>query len=85
MVRIGGNNITNRRFLDDTDALAEEEQELVIIVESPDKTCTRYKMEISAEKIKVMTNNANCIQMEIKVNGPKLSTLTNFKYLRLLS
>ena len=29
MVRIGGNNITNRRFLDDTDALAEEEQELV--------------------------------------------------------
>ena len=68
-VSIGGRNITNFRFADDIDALAEEEQELEALVESRDKTCTRYKMEISAEKNKLMTNSANCIQREIKEKG----------------
>ena len=87
---IGGRNITNLRFTDDIDALAEEEQidalaeeeqELEVLVESLDKTCTRYKMEISAEKTKLMTNNANGIQREIKVKGQKLGTVTSFNYL----
>ena len=34
------------------DALAEEEQKLEAVVESLDKTCTRYKVAISAEKTK---------------------------------
>ena len=63
-VSIGGRNITNLRFADDIDALAEEEQELETLVESLDKTCTRYKMEISAEKTKLMTNSANGIQRD---------------------
>ena len=63
-VSIGGRNITNLRFADDIDALAEEEQELEALVESLDKTCTRYKMEISAEKTKLMTNSANGIQTD---------------------
>ena len=37
------------------DGLAEEEQELEAQVESLDKTCTRYKMEISREKTKQVT------------------------------
>ena len=53
-VSIGVRNITNLRFADDIDAVAEEEQELEALVESLDKTCTRYKMEISAEKTKLM-------------------------------
>ena len=81
-VSIGGRNITNLRFADDIDVLAEEEQEqLEALVESLDKTCTRYKMEISAEKTKLMTNSANGIQREIKVKGQKLGTVTSFKYL----
>ena len=63
-VNIGGRNITNLRFADDIDALAEEEQELEALVESLHKTCTRYKMKISAEKTKLMTNSANVIQSE---------------------
>ena len=78
-VSIGGRNITNLRFADDIDALAEEEQELEALVESLDKTCTRYKMEIGAEKTKLMTNSA--IQREVKVKGQKLGTVTSFKYL----
>ena len=65
-VSIGGRNIINMRFADDIDALAEEQQELEALVESLDKTCTRYKMEISAEKPKLMTNSANGIQRQIK-------------------
>ena len=63
-VSICGRNITNLRFADDIDALAEKEQELETLVESLDKTCTRYKMEISAEKTKLMTNSANGIERE---------------------
>ena len=63
-VSIGGRNITNLRFADDIDALAEEEQELEALVESLDKIFTRYKMEISAEKTKLMTNSATDIQRE---------------------
>ena len=63
-VSIDGKNITNLRFADDIDALAEEEQELEALVESLDKTCTMYKMEVSAEKTKLLTNSANGIQRE---------------------
>ena len=66
-VSIGGRNITNLRFADDIDALVEEEQELEALEGSLDKTCTRYKMEISAQKTKLMTNSANGIQREIQV------------------
>ena len=77
-VSIGGRNITNLRFADDI-ALAEEEQGLEALVENLDETCTRYKLEISAEKTKLMTNSANSIQREIKVKGQKFGT--SFKYL----
>ena len=80
-VSFGARNITNLWFADEIDALAEEEQELEAIVGSLDKICTRYKMEISAEKTKLITNSANGIQREIKVKGQKLGTVTSFKYL----
>ena len=80
-VSIGGRNIINLQFADDRDALAEEKQELEALVESLDKTCTRYKMEISAEKTKLMTNSANGFQREIKVKGQKLGNVTSFRYL----
>ena len=57
-------SITNLRFVDDIDALAEEEQELEALVESLGKTYTRYKMEISVEKTKLMTNSANDIKRD---------------------
>ena len=53
----------NQLFAEDTDAVAEEEQEIETLVESLNKTCTRYKMEISAEEIKLMTNGSNAIQI----------------------
>ena len=60
---------------------AEEEQELEAPVKSLDKNCTRYKIETSAEKTKLMTNSVSGIQREIKVKGQKFGTVTSFKYL----
>ena len=80
-VSIDDINITNLRFADDIDALAEEEQELEALVESLDKTCAKYKIELGAEKTKLMTNSANGIQREVKVKWQKLDTVTGFEYL----
>ena len=76
-------NIITLQFVEDIAAVAEEEQEQETLVDSLIKTCTRYKMEISAEEIKQMTNSFSAIQTEIKVKGQKLGTVTSFiKYLR---
>ena len=39
------------------------------------------EIHVSAEKTKLMTNNANGFQREIKVKGQMLGTVTSFKYL----
>ena len=80
-VSFGGRTITNLRFADDMDGFAGEEEELVNSVERLDKVSTAYGMEISAEKTKLVTNNTSGINTEIKVNGQKPETVTNFKYL----
>ena len=85
MVSISSRNTINLQFALDIDAVAEEKQEQETLVESVNKICTRYKMEISAEEIKLMTNSSNAIQTEIKVKGQKLGTITSFiKYLEQL-
>ena len=82
-ISISSRNILNLQFAADIDAIAEEKQEQETLVESLNKTCTWYKMEVSAEEIKLMTNSSNAIQMEIKVKEQKLGTVTSFiKYLR---
>ena len=56
-------------------------RKLKALVESLDKTCIRYKMEISADEIKLLTNSANGIHREIKIEGQKLGIVTSFKYI----
>ena len=80
-VSIGGRTITNPRFVDDIDGLAGEEEEMAKLVERLDRASTAYDMEISVKKTKLMTNNTSGINIEIKVNGQKLETVTSFKYL----
>ena len=68
-VSIGGRTITNLRFADDIDGLAEEEEELAKLVERLDEASIDYGMEISAEKTRLMTNNTSGINTQIDVNG----------------
>ena len=74
-VSIGGRLITNFRFANDIVVNAEEEKEAGVLVD------TRYKMEINPDKTKVMTNNPNGFQKEIKIKGQRLEEVENFKYL----
>ena len=53
MVGIDRRTITDLRYADDIDALAEKEQDLEALLESLDKTCTMYKM---MEKVLKRTN-----------------------------
>ena len=64
-VSIGGRKITNLRFADDIDGIAEL-KELVKLVERLNKASTAYGIEISAEKTKLMTNNTSGINTETK-------------------
>ena len=68
-VSIGGRLITNFRFTDDIVVNAEEEKEAGVQVDRLDTTTTRCKMEICPDKTKVMTNNPNGFQREIKIKG----------------
>ena len=79
-VSIRGRLITNFRFADDIVVNAEED-EAGILIDRLDRTTTRYKMEIGPDKTKVMTNNPNGFQREIKIKGQRLEEVENFKYL----
>ena len=76
-VSIGGQLITNFRFEDDI-VVTTEEEEASVLVDHLDTTTTRYKVEISPDKTKVMTNNPNGFQREIKIKGQRLE-VENFK------
>ena len=80
-VSIGGRLITSFRFADDIVVNAEEEEEADVLIDRLDRTTTRYKMEIGPDKTKVMTNNPNGFQREIKIKGQRLGEVENFKYL----
>ena len=80
-VSIGGRIITNFRFADDIVINAEEEEEAGVLIDCLESTTTRYKMEIGPDKTKVMTNNPNGFQREIKIKGQRLEEVENFKYL----
>ena len=80
-VSIGGRLITNLRFADGIVVNAEEEEEAGVLVDRLDTTTTWYKMEIGSDKTKVITNNPNGFQKEIKIKGQRLEEVENFKYL----
>ena len=81
-VSIGGRLITNLCFANDIVVNAEEEEEeAIVLIDRLDRTTTRYKMEIGPDKTKVMTNNPNGFQREIKIKGQRLEEVENFKYL----
>ena len=80
-ISIGGRLITNFRFEDDIVVNAEEEEEAGVLIDRLDRTTTRYKIEICPDKIKVMTNNPNGFQREIKIKGQRLEEVENLKYL----
>ena len=56
-ISIGGRTVTNLCFADDINSLAGEKEELAKLVDCLDKASIAYSMEISAEKIRLMTKH----------------------------
>ena len=71
-VSIESRTTTKLRFVDDIDGLAGKEEELTFLLGRLDKPSAPFGMEISAEKIKLITNITNGISIDIRVNGEKL-------------
>ena len=80
-VSIGGRTISNLGFTDGIDGLAGKEEELFSLMDRLGKISATLSMEISAEKTKLMTDNANGISIDIRSNGEKLYKVDSFKYL----
>ena len=80
-VSIGGRLINNFLFADDIVVNTEEEEEAGVLIDRLDTITTRHKMEIGPDKTKLMTNNPNDFQREIKIKGQRLEEVENFKYL----
>ena len=80
-VKVGGRIITNLRFAYDIDGLAGKEEELENLVKKVETASTAHGMEISLEKTKIMSSNANGLTKTIKGKGynlkqwPTLNTL----------
>ena len=79
-VRLGGRTITNLRFTDNIVGPAGKE-ELGNLVNTVERASTAYGMEISPEKVKIISNKADGLTKNIKVKGYNLETVTNFIYL----
>ena len=60
--------------------MTREEDELTRLVHNLDTAATKFGMEISDEKTKIMTNNGT-LQRDITIQGQKLETIDHFKYL----
>jgi len=81
-VSIGGRATANLTFAEDIDGLAGKEKELASQVGRLDKTSAAgFCMEITAEKTKLMNNNPNGNNIDIRINGEKLDVVDSFKYL----
>ena len=80
-VSIGGRTTSNLLVADYIDGLTGKEEGLASLVDRLDKTSAAFGMEISAAKTKLMTNNANGISIDIRINGEKLDEVDSFKYL----
>ena len=72
--------MTNLRFADDIDGITGEEDDLTKRVHNLDTASTKFGMEISAGKTKIMTNYGT-LQRYITIQGHKLEIVDHLKYL----
>ena len=81
-VNIGGHNITNIRFADDTVLTANTADDLQILLEKTNAKCRKFGMEINTKKTVIMVLNGDGkVKTEIKLNGEVLKEVEKFKYL----
>ncbi|GFS21719.1 endonuclease-reverse transcriptase [Elysia marginata] len=82
-IKVGGHNINNLRYADDTVLIAENESDLQKLLDVVYSESQRKGLELSSKKTEVMviSRNANSLPVNVTVNKNKLTQRENFKYL----
>ena len=82
-IRIGGTNINNIRYADDTVLVADTENKLQRLVDRLDEGCNRYGLKINKRKTEVMgiTKRREQLPVQIGLGGDILNQVNSFKYL----
>ena len=80
-VGIGGRNITDLRYADDTALLAHDLTSMKRILHRVNTEGKKAGLQLNAKKTKVMHINGNENVQNIKVNNTNLDYVKNFKYL----
>ena len=80
-ISINGREISNLRFTDDIDLITGTEEELQELTTTLERRVRAYRIEISAEKSKVMVNSRITPRSTILMNGERLEEVKSLKYL----
>ena len=82
-INIGGRNITNLRYADDTELLADNITSMSKILHRVDAAGNNSGLKLNAKKTKVMhiTGPGSQGPQQIRINGTDLENVTDFKYL----
>ena len=81
-VRIGGETISDVRYADDSDLLAESIEDLQALVDAVDEACARYGLTINIEKTKFMVVSKNDVgAVNLRIRGKDIDRVTHHKYL----
>lgn len=80
-VKIGGRNITNLRYADDTALLADNITSMRRILNRVDSSGSKYGLKLNAKKTKIMHIGPERPNTEIKIDNVQLEQVKDFKYL----
>ena len=82
-IKVGGININNIRYADDTALIATSQVNLHRLVDRVVVENTAYGMEVNVKKSEcmVMTKKESVPECRITINGEMVKQLNNFKYL----
>ena len=77
-IKIGGRNINNLRYTDDTTFMAEREEELKSLLMKVQEESENADLKLSIQKTKIM---ASCPITSWQINGETMETVTDFIFL----
>lgn len=80
-INIGGRDITNLRYADDTALISTDETSMKRLLHRMDNAGEKAGLKLNAKKTKVMTVGNDNKKPNIKVNSTPLENVNNFKYL----
>ncbi len=79
-VKIGGRNINNLRYADDTILLAETEDDLKHLIITIQRESEKMGLQLNIKKTKIMST-ARHIKMYVTINGEEIECVKEFYFL----